>query len=572
MSGQKNLIRIWVLVLLAALAAFPAQAHADSGQTDSGQNCPASVEAEGFLQGGKNVCGLVSPRIVKLPAGVDAGSVKLTDENGRIIPMTGEKARKDAEALLVFLPKLGRGTYSLSYPGGVETIVVGQPLIPTEVGELTSDPKLNPWLLGLPPLVLAAALFMTKRRRLGVLALVVALGVPLVGRLIPEINPNSAIDPCARYYIKEERGGQFGKFYECMDSYMRTLVEQEGVAAAMSRLELLAARSDGGWDLSCHDMAHRVGSYGWKKGLDTEKLVDGGSLSCNFGYFHGMLQTMGTYVTDEKFSETALLVCDRLVERFSVSRDGAGARDCAHGVGHAAMWRHNGNLTRATPECETLKNLAWVEECRAGAVMSWVFARDAAVSNNRPQDAPEPAVSTTLDLCAPPHSTTTKGCVEGALSGTQPVEYRKSLEWCATTPDFTGICYVALGRLLVTWDSMIDPAVCKDNCPDRYVKFANDTADMCETVIADTAPDRTTKINDCVMATAWTYQSMRLDYAESFKMCTKIETYIQNACKAGMLQYLRDRQNRGDSVGVDISKHILEQISTEEVESLIYTP
>lgn len=567
MSGQKNLIRIWVLVLLAALAALPVRAHANSGQTDPGPNCLVAVaEGEG------SVCGLVSPRIVKLPAGVDAGSVKLTDDNGRVIPMTGEQARKEAEALLVFPPKLGKGTYSLSYPGGVETIVVGEPLTPTEVSEPKSDLNLNPWLLGLPPLVLAAALFMTKRRRLGVLALVVALGVPLVGRLIPEINPNSAIDPCARYYVKESRGNQGGMLYECMDSYMQTLVAQEGVAAAMSRLELLASRSEGGWDLSCHDMAHRVGSYGWKKGLDTETLVDGGNLSCNFGYFHGMLQAMGTYVTDEKFSETALLVCDRLVERFSVSREGAGARDCAHGVGHAAMWRHNGNLTRATPECEILKNLVWAEECRAGAVMSWVFARDAAANNNRPQDAPEPAVSTTLDLCAPPHGTTTKGCVEGALSGTQPIEYRKSLEWCATTPRFVDTCYIALGRLLVMWDSMRDPASCKANCTDRYVKFANETADMCETVIADTEPDRTTKIIDCVIATSWTYQSLRLDYAESAQMCTKIETYLQNACKAGILQYLRDRQNRGDNVGVNIPKHILEQISTEEVESLIYTP
>jgi len=510
---------------------------------------------------------MVSPRAVKLPAGVDAGSVKLTDDNGRVIPMTGEQARKDAEALLVFPPKLGKGTYSLSYPGGVETIVVGKPQTPTEVNEPKSDPKLNPWLLGLPPLVLAAALYMTKRRRLGALALVVALGVPLVGNLLPEIDLNSATDPCppAGYYVSED-------IYECMTTYMQTLVLQEGVAAAMSRLELLSERDEGDWDLRCHGLSHDIGAYGWKTELDPETLVDSGTLSCNFGYFHGILETMGTYVTDEKFSETALLVCDRLVERFSVSPDGIGARDCAHGVGHAVMWRHNGNLTRAAPVCETLKNLVWVEECRAGAVMSWVFARDAAVDNGRPQDAPEPAVSTTLDLCAPPYGTTTKGCVEGALSGTQPVEYRKSLEWCATTPRFVDACYMALGRLLVMWDSMADPASCKANCTDRYVKFANEAADMCETVIADTDPDRIKNINTCVIATSWSYQSLRLDYAESFKMCTQIEAYMQNACKAGILQYLRDRQNRGDNVGVNIPKHILEQISTEEVESLIYAP
>lgn len=72
-----------------------------------------------------------------------------------------------------------------------------------------------------------------------------------------------------------------------------------------------------------------------------------------------------------------------------------------------------------------------------------------------------------------------------------------------------------------------------------------------------------------MIAASWSYQSLRMDYAESAQMCTKVETYLQNACKAGILQYLRDRQYRGDNVGVNIPKHILEQISTEEVENLL---
>jgi len=564
MRRQTNLRRIWVLALVVSLVAPPARAYANSGQTDPVSKCNPNPESLVVKTDTISLwCGMVSPRAVKLPAGVDAGSVKLTDDNGRVIPMTGEQARKDAEALLVFPPKLGKGTYSLSYPGGVETIVVGKPQTPTEVNEPKSDPKLNPWLLGLPPLVLAAALYMTKRRRLGALALVVALGVPLVGNLLPEIDLNSATDPCppAGYYVSED-------IYECMTTYMQTLVLQEGVAAAMSRLELLSERDEGDWDLRCHGLSHDIGAYGWKTELDPETLVDSGTLSCNFGYFHGILETMGTYVTDEKFSETALLVCDRLVERFSVSPDGIGARDCAHGVGHAVMWRHNGNLTRAAPVCETLKNLVWVEECRAGAVMSWVFARDAAVDNGRPQDAPEPAVSTTLELCAPPYGAPTKGCVEGALSDARPEEYRKSLEWCGTTPGFVETCYVALGRLLVSWESW-DAAHCEAACPDGYTGFADEVGNMCEIVVAGPGNGSIKERNQCMIAASWSYQSLRMDYAESAQMCTKVETYLQNACKAGILQYLRDRQYRGDNVGVNIPKHILEQISTEDVENLL---
>lgn len=479
-----------------------------------------------------NVPGPLSPRELSVTAETDPDQVRLTDRDGRDIPLTGEGTRLENGTLTVFPPKLPEGTYTLSHPGGSETFAVGD-ATPERRAEQGTFPL---WAVPAALLLLGIALLATRRRRVGALVVAIAAISTVVPAMLPSRLDPGAADPCSNIEAWETR-------IRCMLDHMQDAVEAGGVEAAVDRLEALVSGTGSRWGVACHEVAHYLGQISLKETTDVERLVDAGTLSCSFGYFHGLLEALGTYSTDEDFPETAFSVCARLEERFEVAAEDGSARECAHGIGHAAMWRHNENLLAARPVCDDLTETSWREQCDAGAVMSWVFARESARTGNRPQDAPEPTVTKPLDLCSPPFGTPNSGCIDGALSGTLRGEYDDSLAWCRENPEYSTTCAASLGRRLMFWEV------------EGNFDAAGEARRLCLGLHGEGDGRQR-----CMSEIVWMHLHVLRDYPQTETFCRDVGAEFSSGCREGILLFYETMLRRGDGSSGEIPPDVLEEL------------
>jgi len=495
---------------------------------------PGRVSADDTI----NAPGPLSPRelSVAVPEGTTSADLVLRDAVGRVVPLTGAGVLVAGGVARVFPPKLAEGSYALVHPGGEEVVVVGDAAAAAETPAGGSRPSLL--LFAVPFLVLGVVLGALRRPWPAGLALALGVGVALVPAVRGGASDVSAPDPCSAVAIWEDR-------VRCMSAHMRDVLVANGVAAAVDRLEFLASRPGGRWATDCHEIAHYLGQIAWKETADVGRLLDAGTLSCSFGYFHGLLESMGTYSDDVSFPATSLALCAGLGGRFAVAEEDGSVRECAHGIGHAAMWRHNEDLTAARPVCAALPEESWREECDSGAVMSWVFAREAARTEGRPQDAPVPTVGKPVDLCAPPHGSPTRGCVDGALSGTLFAEYEESLAWCRARPASAEACSGSLGRRLMTWEvEGVGPA-------------APQAVRLCGEIHAQDAARQ-----DCMATMSWMHLHVLRDYAKTSVFCDLVGAAFSSGCREGVLRFYETMIRRGDGSAGEIPEDVAAEIES----------
>lgn len=467
------------------------------------------------------VPGPLSPRELSVPFTLDTDDIRLTDAAGRRIPFTGKGVQANGDRLSVFPPKLAEGVYVLSYPGGAETFTVGEELV---LDSSSGKPVLL-WGAAFAILVLGGILFVARRRKIAVSFALVALVLPLSSILFSPTPDIQAADPCLGIYEEPAH-------LRCMFDHVRSVLNDGDVARAVDRLEVLAGRH-ARWGSYCHEAAHYLGQLSWKETSDVERLVSAGTLSCSFGYFHGLLESIGTYSTDDNFPSIGLSVCTILKDVYVKADQDGSVRECAHGIGHASMWRHNEDLTAARSVCSELPQESWRQECDSGSVMSWVSARELSRVENRPQDAPEPVVAKPLDLCSPPLGVPTSGCVSGALSGTLRAEYADSLAWCRDNPGQEQPCASSLGRRMVTWAQF-----------DGF-DIPREARKMCQALHSTAAG-----MQDCISEVSWTHLFMLRDYDKTQKLCIAIGEDFAPGCRKGILLVYERMLLRGDeSIG-----------------------
>jgi hypothetical protein len=481
-----------------------------------------------------NVPGPLSPREVTLPApeGSAPADFTLRDADGSVIPLTGSGVVISDGYARITPPKLAEGVYHLEHPGGREMLTVGEP---SAAGSPTSSLPL--WVFAAPFLVLGLILLTRGGKLLGGGAIALALAIPAVGLISGDRARIDAPDPCGA--ITESQA-----LRRCMLDHVTDVVETSGIAAAVQRLEHLSARSGSGWSKECHDVAHYLGQASLRTDFDAERLVEVGTISCSFGYFHGLLEVLGTYSSDDDFPARALELCLELGERFAVVAADGSDRECAHGIGHAAMWRYNEDLERARPVCAALPEDTWVEECDSGVVMSWVFARESSRSAGRPEDAPSPLVEKPLDLCTPPYAQPTSGCIDGALSGTLRAEYDDTLAWCVARPEFGDICTNGLARRLTAWQ-----------IEDAGFDMVGETGRLCSALYTERAG-----VDECVANVSWAHLYFLRDYPRTEQFCRELGDALTRACRDGVLRFYETLLRRGDRSGGEIPPDVLAEL------------
>ena len=485
------------------------------------------------------VPGPLSPRKISIPFVENSADVYLTDSTGLRIPLTGNGTQIDDGQTSIFPPKLAHGSYTITYPGGTKMFSVGDTLL----AESASRNLPLIWVVTGSVLFLGIILFATRRRVLALGCTLVAIMLPFAFTMFSPTLDTQAPDPCLGIY--DDTASK-----RCMFEHIQAVLNTDGAAQAVDRLTVLSARANTSWGLACHELAHSIGQRVWREASKTENLVKAGTLSCGFGYFHGLLESVGMYSTDSDFPGAALTVCAALEKHFPYAEKSGSIVECMHGIGHASMWRYNENLLAARRVCAGLSKELWQRECDAGSIMSWVFAREASRTENRPQDAPEPVVNKALDLCSPPLGTPTPGCVSGALFGTLKDEYTDSVTWCLKNPDQRDICVSSLRMRIVTWISW-----------DEVEKYdgPGESRKLCETLYADS-----TRRQLCISEISWYHLQALRDYRKTQIFCLAVGAEYAEGCRRGILLFYSKISAVGDAAFGEVPPDVLAEL--EEME------
>lgn len=462
------------------------------------------------------------PRVLEVPGvptGIDPVEVRLVDAGGVGIPLTGDAAVLAGGVLKVYPPRLPVGEYRLLYPGGEQAVTVGDPPFPALDGSSgESGTPLWVYLLlgaGVP----ALALLTRPRRRLLAVPL---FGMSLLGAVLlftggSDAAPASQGDPCALADLVED----------CASEYVLGLFESEGPNVASEELRRLSGAEDSRWASICHEIAHDLGSRTFRVSLDPKESISFGFTDCSLGYVHGVLEAMGTYLSDEEFPVAVVDACSRLDELF-LPEGAQSIFGCHHGVGHAAMWRFNESLESAMPVCDRFDLPRQREECKVGAIMEWVYADQRATVSGRPQDAPLPRVASPLELCEPPLSDLSEGCVEGALTSVNKQGVEGSAQWCSENPSVIEACLRSLARRVVQIDLS------------EGGSFLEQPMSFCG-LFADEA----TREN-CAMQVGYMHLFLSRSVSAAGKVCNAFPSGLVTRCREGNDQVRKYAESLGD--------------------------
>lgn len=459
-----------------------------------------------------------APRVIRVESA--PGPVSLTDVNGREIPLTGPQVAPNGSELAVYPPRLPVGTYTLEYPSGSYTFQVGNPPVP--IG--TTGKHVWWWILVGSSAVPAAWLLYRRRWPLACVLLLLPATVLVVSLDSPKQDVRRQ-NPCPT-------AGTFSAGLEtCAKQYILDVAAAQGLSTAYVELERLAA-SDRSWSQSCHEAAHALGSRAWLESADVDETLSIGGSVCSLGYVHGVLETMGSYSSDADFSLPAHAVCLSLSDNApSAQAQPASATvlGCYHGLGHASMWRHNENLSSALAVCAEAIDIAAQDECRAGAVMAWVYAEENATKLGREDLLPDPRVANPLELCQPPLGELTPGCVEGAVMAISAGQVDSTLRWCANAASVTTACVRSVARRAV------------------QMELTGQTGTLTQAAKLCSEVGGAVKEQGCVMELGYMLMFLGRDHGRTQSFCSALTPAQRSSCLEGIEAVRVYAETTGDS-------------------------
>ena len=122
--------------------------------------------------------------------------------------------------------------------------------------------------------------------------------------------------------------------------------------------------------LSCHFLAHKIGTYqvekdptSWRKLLDK---ID--PQFCSGGLFHGILETHARFDPDFNVKKQVDIICKDIKSSYEQG-------SCVHILGHILLIEVDGSVSEAVEICENIK-LTTVDQCYSGVFMENMVRED----------------------------------------------------------------------------------------------------------------------------------------------------------------------------------------------------
>lgn len=239
-------------------------------------------------------------------------------------------------------------------------------------------------------------------------------------------------------------------------------VETQGVAAALQQVVKIRDARLG----DCHALSHAVGRAAWVKYKNVAKAFQSGFDVCDFGFYHGVVEKAGMELSIEDFKIKIPQMCAEL------KSDGLRYSQCAHGAGHGAMYRSEGDVNLAMSLCSGFaKDQGLLSGCQTGVSMEyfhlWYWQKDFV----------KPSPASARDACSLVNEEYKDACYEYVFAGAQAKTvderdiYRES-EWCkATAGEHLEACLTSLARHSVG-SMKIQPEVMAKYCQDSGVERA----------------------------------------------------------------------------------------------------
>lgn len=123
----------------------------------------------------------------------------------------------------------------------------------------------------------------------------------------------------------------------CWQSSLRDTYQKSGFSPSY-RLFTDLYKADTGFRNNCHIFAHLVGQLAYQDFSGGKPLnVDSNISLCNYGFFHGFMETLGSH--DGQLNQADSL-CQVTIKHLSAI-DPEVAEQCYHGIGHASSTTHD---------------------------------------------------------------------------------------------------------------------------------------------------------------------------------------------------------------------------------------
>ena len=523
----------FLLLALLVLVALPGTAGADSSGTGSAGGS-VDVDVDGVYEFSE----LAAPIELVLP-----GKGRVVDDlTGRVIALRAE--HPDPAGTRVLLPQLPVGTYTLETSAG-DAVLRITPEAGTPI-ELDQDRtgRAVPFLLSAAVLLLAVALFLRVRHRARFAALLL-----LPAGLLPLVyeadtgDDVSSWESCAAYFTPDARETELLR-RNCKVRFLLGMLGEDGSGAPKVEAYMRQAA-----DPVCHEVAHLVGFYFSRTSPDPEVALKALLPGCDDGMAHGVLEALSLFHDDEGFLD----VTDRLCGRYPV---GVMRRTCSHGLGHAMLWRTNGNLDLARDLCMRTEDLredgqteafarkvlpvtdemfSHRDECFSAAVMEWADRWEFERRVGRPGSL-LPELEEPMDVCLEEGRTEIFyiGCYLGTNYRTR--DAAAAADRCNDIAAYPVSCFAVVGDNLVLF---LEANLGAELTEMRALGHAR----ACSRADSDEASTA------CAAALAHRYLLNIRDLGKGESLCAKVETRLADGCGAGLRIAAETLRGRG----VDLS-------------------
>ncbi len=300
------------------------------------------------------------------------------------------------------------------------------------------------------PVVTAGGLGRSVRVEAAVLLLVLGLGATLLS-----LTPTAALSEeelaALRTPVLDEQllsGGPVTDLAQCVDlevgqpncyrEYFATRMRTDGADVAVGEIEALST-TDEFVKLDCHQITHDLGEDAVHHyGSLAEAFTHGGA-ACWSGYYHGIVETELSELTDEELTATLPTVCTPVADPAYTFDH----YNCVHGTGHGVMLRFDGDLFRSLEVCRSFEDTWERASCWGGAYMQNVIGLQSG----------DPGISKADDLLYPCTGVKEDEVEQCLLMQTSYVlwqngyDYEGAFALCDSLGDWkASTCYQSMGR------------------------------------------------------------------------------------------------------------------------------
>lgn len=465
MRVARSFLGLGVLVALAVIS-FPRTVAASSSTSSAG---PGTMQASAtsdndrssLLKDGQiaEFSELATPVSVAVPA---TGGIEIRDLlSSRLVVPRGIQIVDGTST--IDLPQLPVGSFTVTAPGfSAELRILPEAGAPVEITGLSTGEPLVPAVAvtGIAIAGLLIGFLLRRRGRLALIGLVPVLTAAGLAVLPSKPATGLSWDGCDAYTSSIRREQEVLR----RDCRVRVILNMLGTNGAGR--DKVAAMLAGNTDQTCHEIAHLAGFYFSRITADLGAASKGLILGCNDGMVHGVLEAIGMFSSDEEFVARSADLC--LVADSEHVR-----KTCAHGVGHAALWRTVGNLNNAWNICSNLDpgpdtnvevlfnrfrltdtRYSAQVECRSAAVMEWADRWESErIAGST--SVLVPALAEPMDICT--RYEVEESFQVGCYLGTS---YRTgnpglAAERCNTEAPYPVSCFAVIGDNLVQFNRIV---------------------------------------------------------------------------------------------------------------------